>query len=61
MTQKEEKRLIQFMADSVKVYPPTMDGSIKVTFSTGEYEKHKLIDLFTLDQGKTLKITVETQ
>ena len=52
---------IKFKADGVKLYPMTADGSIKVTLTTGEFEKSKLAQLFLIDSEKILNVTIEVE
>lgn len=48
-----------FNADKISLRGPSVDGSWKVTFETGEYEKEHLAELMKLPTDVPLKITVE--
>lgn len=50
----------EFMADHCKVIGPmSSDGSYKVEFKTGEYEKENVANLMRLPKQVALKITVD--
>jgi predicted DNA-binding protein (UPF0251 family) len=51
---------IEFIADGVKVYPPTVDKSQKVIFTVGEYQATELMNLYPLQSEEAnWKVTVE--
>lgn len=52
---------MQFTADEIKIRAPLVDGSGQVTFTVGEYEVEKILEIFKKCYGKLIKVTVEAQ
>lgn len=52
---------INFMADSMKIYGPKVDGSFTVTFGTGEYEQLNIAKLMAISQATIIKVKVEPE
>ncbi len=51
--------MIQFNADKVSLTGPKIDGSWKVSFDVGEYERDKLKALLDIGPETALAVTVE--
>jgi len=52
---------IIFLADSLKISGPRVDGSYQVVFTTGEYERQHVADLLTLPVETTFRVIVEAE
>lgn len=52
---------IEFIADSVKVTGPTVDGGFSITFKIGEYEQLKAAGLLLIPQNTAIKVKVEQE
>lgn len=50
---------LSVMADEIKVRAPLADGSGQLTFTVGEYELDKLLEIFKAFKGRVIKVTVE--
>lgn len=50
---------IEILADGYSVSGPRADGSIKFTFSTGEYEMAKVAELLKIPRDTALKVSIE--
>ena len=48
---------IEFVADSVKLSGPRIDGSWSITFTSGEYEKEKLLNIMKLKLNLKVKVS----
>lgn len=48
---------IEFTADSVSIVGPKIDGSFKISFTTGEYAWNQIKELPNLN-GKNVKVVV---
>jgi len=56
----EQTDSISFQADAIHIAGPKPDGTITVSFDTGEYEREKVAQLLTKMGGSFFfKITVE--
>lgn len=56
----------EFLADQVKVTTRESDGSVKITFSTGEYQRNEAMKVYLLaqqliDNGGAVRIKVEAE
>ena len=52
-------KVIEFGADRVRVSGPRVDGSLVVSFETGEDEQEKIAELLKILQQTLLKVRVE--
>lgn len=54
---------IEFLADGIKIKPPSISDEIKVEFTTGIYSLESLKKAFLWQgiKGQAFKITVETE
>ena len=50
---------ISFRADSVKVTGPHVDGSYRVSFSTGEYERERVAEILKIPPQTELEVIVQ--
>lgn len=57
-SQLKDKLDITFLADSIKIYGPKVDGSFTVTFATGEYEQLNIAKLMAISQATIIKVKV---
>ena len=36
---------MKFLADNIRINGPKIDGTMSITFETGEYEREKILDI----------------
>ena len=36
---------MKFLADNIRINGPKVDGTMSITFETGEYEREKILDI----------------
>ena len=39
------QREMKFLADNIRINGPKVDGTMSITFETGEYEREKILDI----------------
>lgn len=52
--------VVEFLADKIKIYPPTAGEEVKVTLTTGIYSLKALVPAFVWQEGNQgFRITIE--
>ena len=59
--QKTENKKIEFLADSLKVNGPRVDGGYSITLSVGEYEQAEVSRLINIPQQTPLSVVIGVQ
>lgn len=52
---------MNFKADGIRLNGPKVDGTYTVTFTVGEYERHKLKALLDIPPDVVLSVSVEVE
>ena len=54
-----ENKMIELVADKIKVNGPKVDGSYSLLLEVGEYEQAKIAEVMSIPQPANFKITIE--
>ena len=52
---------IKFNSDNIKTGAKRVDGSISVILDVGEYERHKLRDIYLVPDDSILEVSIKVQ
>lgn len=53
--------MIKFAADNTRISGPRVDGTMSITFETGEYEKNKVLDVMKLHMPVHVYVLTEEE